>query len=123
MGKLSEYISFMQSTNLVVGYPANQEWDGIYDGLKPKLKKMWAMQEASPVALRNRYDKLAKLGAILDDVEAEHGRSSGGGSKGDNAEKIKRLRRKRKRARKQSEDAEKEAGSEKKAKTYIPNEI
>lgn len=35
--KLSEYISLMQSTNLVAGYSEEVEWEYVFDGLKPKL--------------------------------------------------------------------------------------
>src|SRR5205823_11900066 len=96
-----------QNTNLTAGYPPNQEWDGVYDGVKPDLKRMWAMQEVQPVSLRDKYNKLAHYGAILDDIDAEHGRNSGGsgnsgsgsgsgGSGGGNAEKTEGSRKKKK---------------------------
>ena len=61
----------MQSINLVAGYLEEFEWETVKDGLKPELKKIQAMKDSEPEDLQARYDKLAKLGIVLDEIEAD----------------------------------------------------
>src|SRR2546429_4287373 len=48
MNKVREYISLMQSLNIDAGYDEEFLWETIYDGLKPKLKEMWATIVSPP---------------------------------------------------------------------------
>jgi hypothetical protein len=79
-GKIREYISLMQSLNLDAGYDEEIVWETIYDGLKPKLKEMWAMIDNPPEDLREKYAKLVKLGAIIEDNEADQKKAASGES-------------------------------------------
>ena len=74
-GKLREYISLMQSLNLEAGYTEEIEWEIIYDSLKPKMKKMWAVLDNPLEDLRDKYAKLVKLGAVAEDIEADQKRN------------------------------------------------
>ena len=56
---------------MVAGYSRKIEWETVYDGLKPELKRMWATLDNPPRDLHARYDKLAKPGTVADDIEAE----------------------------------------------------
>src|SRR5437667_11757489 len=46
--KVREYISLMQSLNIDAGCDEEFLWETIYDGLKPKLKEMWATIVSPP---------------------------------------------------------------------------
>ena len=61
----------MQNINMVAGYSRKIEWETVYDGLKPELKRMWATLNNPPRDLHARYDKLAKLRTVADDIKAK----------------------------------------------------
>jgi len=117
-GRLSEYISHMQSLNLVAGYPERIEWETVYDGLKPKLKEMWAMKDSRPKDLQARYNQLVKLSAVLDDIESEQRRSAGDGDK-KKKEKEKEKGKGKEKENKPSSKPQKEV----KSKARVPTEI
>ena len=55
----------------MVGYSRKIKWETVYDSLKPKLKRMWATLDNPPRDLHAKYNKLAKLGTVADNIEAE----------------------------------------------------
>src|SRR5947209_12137613 len=130
-GKLREYISLMQSINIVAGYSRKIEWETIYDGLKPDLKRMWATLNNPPKDLDAKYVKLTELGAVVDDIEAEQKRNSGGGKGGANEDGPEKSKSKKKKKGKKSfkekqEEKEKEkaeGGKSKKDSVRVPKEL
>src|SRR5947199_9063024 len=94
--KVSEYISLMQSINSIAGYSRKIEWETVFNGLKRDLKKMWAIYPNPPKDLEARYAKLSEFGMIVDDIEDESKKSSGGkGGDENESEKSKSRRRRR----------------------------
>src|SRR5205814_8698345 len=113
MNKVREHISLIQSQ---AGYNEEFLWEAIYDGLKPKLKEMWATIVSPPEGLQEKYATLVKLGAVAEDnkVEQKKGSSTVGSEEKEGEEKDKKKKqRKRKRKRKSSEESK---SSERKAK-------
>ena len=98
MNKVCEYISLMQSLNIDTGYDEEFLWETIYDGLKPKLKEMWATIVSPPEDLQEKYATLVKLGAVVEDNEAEQKKnaSSSSAEAGDDEKKKKRRRKEKK---------------------------
>src|SRR5437667_10978260 len=96
--KVREYISLMQSLNIDAGYDKEFLWETIYDGLKPKLKEMWATIVSPPEDLQEKYAMLVKLGAVVEDNEAEQKKnaSSSSAEAGDDEKKKKRRRKEKK---------------------------
>ena len=60
----------MQGLNQVAGYPERIEWDLVYNGLKPKLKELWALLAPEPETLEEKYNQLARIGAATDRADA-----------------------------------------------------
>ena len=96
--KVREYISLMQSLNIDARYDEEFLWETIYDGLKPKLKEMWATIVSPPEDLQEKYPTLVKLGAVVEDNEAEQKKnaSSSSAEAGDDEKKKKRRRKEKK---------------------------
>jgi len=96
--KVREYISLMQSLNIDARYDEEFLWETIYDGLKPKLKEMWATIVSPPEDLQEKYATLVKLGAVVEDNEAEQKKnaSSSSAEAGDDEKKKKRRRKEKK---------------------------
>ena len=95
MNKVCEYISLMQSLNIDTGYDEEFLWETIYDSLKPKLKEMWATIVSPPEDLQEKYATLVKLGAVVEDNEAEQKKNASNSSTeaGDDEEKKKKSER------------------------------
>ena len=56
---------------MVVGYSRKIKWETVYDSLKPKLKRMWVTLNNPLRDLHARYNKLAKLRTVADDIKAK----------------------------------------------------
>src|SRR5437763_3006336 len=61
----------MQSLNIDAGYDDEFLWEFTYEGLKPNLKRMWALHPFPPEGLHDKYATLIKLSAVLENTEAE----------------------------------------------------
>ena len=122
----------MQSLNSIAGYSQKIEWKTVFNGLKRDLKKMWAIYPNPPKDLEARYAKLSEFGAIVDDIEDEPKKSSGGkGGDEDGSEKSKSRRRRRGKGKKSTEEKEDEkaeggkaeGGKSKKDGVRVPKEL
>ncbi len=122
----------MQSLNSIAGYSRKIEWETVFNGLKRDLKKMWAIYPNPPKDLEARYAKLSEFGAIVDDIEDEPKKSSGGkGGDEDGSEKSKSRRRRRGKGKKSTEEKEDEkaeggkaeGGKSKKDGVRVPKEL
>ena len=100
MNKVHEYISLMQSLNIDAGYDEEFLWETIYDGLKPKLKEMWVTIVSLPEDLQEKYMMLVKLGAVVEDNEAEQKKNASSSSveAGDDEKKKRRRKGKKKKS-------------------------
>ena len=130
-GKVRDFISLMQSLNIDAGYDDEFLWEFTYEGLKPNLKRMWALHPFPPEGLRDKYATLIKLGAVLEDTEADlkDGNplaepSESKKDKGKEKEDEGKEKRKRKRKRGNSESTTKNEGDGKpKAEARVPPEL
>ena len=130
-GKVRDFISLTQSLNIDAGYDDEFLWEFTYEGLKPNLKRMWALHPFPPEGLRDKYTSLIKLSAVLEDTETDlkDGNplvepSESKKDKGKEKEDEEKEKRKRKRKRGNTESTTKNEGDGKpKVEARVPPEL